>query len=66
MIKNVWKKYIHWLLNYLDTDHGINQWKMALIQLITMGIMGIIGIVVFYYLIIWFIYNRCRVWKAFI
>lgn len=41
MIKKVWNAYINWLLRYLDTDNGINQFKMGIIQFLTMGIVGI-------------------------
>lgn len=51
MIKGLWNRYINWLLNYLYTDNELNQWKMGLVQFLTMGILGAIGIMVFYYFI---------------
>lgn len=50
MIKKVWNSYINWLLKYLDTDNGINQFKMGIIQFLTMGIVGILGIMLFYFI----------------
>lgn len=51
MIKVILNKYITWLLSYLDTDNGLNQIKFVFVQFYTMGLTGLLGIAVFYYII---------------
>lgn len=51
MIKGIWNSYINWLLKYLDTDNGVNQWKFAWIEISHMLFMFIICFIIFYFII---------------
>lgn len=48
MIKGLWNRYISWLLNYLDTDNGLDMFKMLWMQIIHVGFIFIIIFTIFY------------------
>jgi Tfp pilus assembly protein PilO len=51
MIKKVWNSYINWLLKYLDTDNGINQWRLTSAHLMFILFVFFICLIVFYLLL---------------
>ena len=51
MIKTIWNNYINWLLTYLDTDKGVNQFKMTFAHLLFISFIFFVCFIIFYFII---------------
>lgn len=51
MIKRIWNGYINWLLRYLDTDNGVNQWRLTFTHLMFILFVFFTCLIIFYLIV---------------